>query len=190
MHHHLQVPHFENVDIPNIQSLFFEDRGHRAYLRVPLLGERGAESLCVIGQNPSTADEHFADKTIHYLEKLIFFKHNKYRELIILNLYSQVDTNKSKLSNPLHTECGKIFKEIVERESDFLVVYGALTNTKPYYFRDRARDIQSYFQGKSVYKLAIDTPYAPHPGNSKIVYNNFDIGLTPYSFSDVDESRI
>jgi len=179
------VPHFECVDIANVESLFFESRTHRAYLKIPFSGKRGSETLCIIGQNPSSADEEYADKTIHYLEKLIYQKYVQYRQLIVLNLYSQVDTDKSKLDNALHNDCEIIFEEIINHERSFLIVCGALTNKKPYFFRDRVSQIQSLLQDKRVYKLNLCTKYAPHPGNPRILYKNFNIELSLHLFDDL-----
>ena len=179
------VPHFEHVDLPNVRSCFFDERGHRAYLQIPFVGDRGSQTLCVIGQNPSAADEYAADKTIRYLEELIFLRLEQYRQMIVLNLYSQVDTSKTEQTPPLHQECKRIFERFVSDESDFLVVFGKLGNDEPYRFQDRARAVEPLLRSKRVFKLDIGTPYAPHPGNRKIIYSNFDVGFAPYTFADV-----
>ncbi|MFC4864026.1 DUF1643 domain-containing protein [Pseudomonas sp. MAHUQ-62] len=186
----LPIPHFEHVDLANVQSYFSEDRSHRAYLKIPFSGTRGTETLCVIGQNPSAADECKADKTIHYLEKLIHLKHFKYRQIIILNLYSQIDTNKTKQTSPLLPKCEAIFNRIIDEETNFLVVFGRLTNQGRYRFLDRARKIEPLLQSKRVFKLDLNTSYAPHPGNSKILYRNFNVDFSPYSFADINQSRV
>lgn len=179
------VPHFSHVDLPSVRSCFFADRSHRAYLIVPFQGDRGDKTLCVVGQNPSAADEKEADKTIRYLEELVFSKFKEYRQIAVLNLYSQVDTWKSLSSNPLHPECSKIFLDIVNKESDFLMVYGKLVNGPYYRFLDRAKEISPLFRNKNAFKIDIGTSYAPHPGNQRIIYSNFDLGFSPYTFSDV-----
>lgn len=179
------VPHFEHVDLPNVRSHFFDGRSHRAYLQIPFTGNRGSQTLCVIGQNPSAADEHTADKTIRYLEELIFVRLKQYGQLIMLNLYSQIDTSKTEQTAPLHPECARIFERFVADENDFLVVFGKLGNEEPYRFQDRAREVAPLLRSKHVFKLDIGTPYAPHPGNPKIIYSNFDVGFAPYTFPDV-----
>ncbi len=183
------VPHFEHVDLLNVQSCFFDDRSHRAYLKIPFAGDRGTETLCVIGQNPSAADECEADKTIHYLEKLIYLKYFQYRQLIVLNLYSQVDTTKTEQANPLHPKCEELFNCILGEETNFLVVFGKLTNQGQYCFLDRARQVEPLLRSKRVFKLDLGTQYAPHPGNQKIFYNNFNVDLSPHSFADINTSN-
>ena len=179
------VPHYEYVDLPNVESRFFDERTHRAYLKIPFLGDRGTQSLCIIGQNPSAADEHEADSTIRYLEELVFLRHAKYRQIIVLNLYSQVDTSKTADAPALHPECAKIFEGITADESDFLVVFGKLKNHRHYRFQDRAREIEPLLRSKHVFKLDIGTPYAPHPGNPKFIYSNFNLDFSQYTFSDI-----
>lgn len=183
------VSHFEHVDLANIQSCFFDDRSHRAYLKIPFAGARGSETLCVIGQNPSAADEYEADKTIHYLEKLIYLKYPQYRQLIVLNLYSQVDTTKTEQANPLHPRCEELFNRILVEETNFLIVFGQLTNQGQYCFLDRARQIEPMLRSKRVFKLNLGTQYAPHPGNPKILYNNLSVGFSIYSFADICTSN-
>ena len=183
------VPHYVRVDLQNVQSRFFEGRTHRAFLRIPFLGERGTRSLCVIGQNPSAADESEADRTIRYLEELVFVRHAEYRQIVVVNLYSQVDTWKTNDAPALHPECAKIFEVIVAEESDFLVVFGKLKNQRRYRFQDRAREIEPLLRSKHVFKLDIGTIYAPHPGNPEITYSNFELDFSPYTFSDVNAGK-
>lgn len=179
------VPHFEHVDLRNVRSCFFDERSHRAYLQIPFAGDRGSQTLCVIGQNPSAADEHAADKTVRYLEELIFLRLKQYRQMVVLNLYSQVDTTKTEQTPPLHPECTKLFERFVADETDFLVVFGKLGNEQHYRFQDRAREVEPLLRSKHVFKLDLGTSYAPHPGNRKIIYSNFDVGFVPYTFEDV-----
>jgi hypothetical protein len=152
------------------------------------VGDRGSETLCVIGQNPSAADEHEADKTIYYLEKLVYRTHPEYRQLIILNLYSQVDTTKTEQANPLHPECERIFNRVVSEENNFLAVFGKLSNRGRYRFLDRARQVEPLLRAKRVFKLDLGTQYAPHPGNPKILYNNLKVELSSYAFADIGTS--
>lgn len=183
------VPHFKEVNLLKIQSCFYDDRSHRAYLKIPFVGVRGTETLCVIGQNPSAADEYEADKTIHFLEKLIYLKHSQYRQLIVLNLYSKVDTYKTEQAQLLHPKCEELFNNILGEETNFLVVYGKLTNQGQYCFLNRAQQIAPLLRSKHVFKLDIGSQYAPHPGNPKILYNNFNVGFSPYSFADIGVSN-
>lgn len=178
--------HFSEVAIESVDPRFFGEKNeHRATLRIPFKGTRGTKTLCIIGQNPSAASKEVADNTIRYLEKLVFKQWEEYGELLVLNLYSRVDAPKSEMKDVLHPECANLFESAVRENTDFLVVYGKLRNQRAYKFRDRAREVAPLFKGKNVMKLDIDTPYAPHPRNSKILYANFSIGRVKYDFSDL-----
>ena len=179
------VPHYEQVNTSAIESKFSTDRLHRAKLHIPFLGNRGSKTLCVIGQNPSAADELYADKTVRYLEELIYRKNPEYASVLVLNLYSRIDTTKSETEDTLDSECSRIFFAAIEEHDDFLIFYGKIENQGAYRFRDRAREVASSLGTKNVLKLGLDTSYAPHPGNPRILYHNFDIQLTTHEFSDL-----
>lgn len=175
----LQIPHFCMVDKTTIEARFFDRKRHRATLFLPFAGRGTGKVLCVIGQNPSVADECFADKTIHYLEKLIYCKHAEYAALLILNLYSRVDKKKSATNNLLHSACVDAFNCALNEYQDFLLVYGKPKNQGAYRFPERAKLVMGALKGKKVFQLGTDTDYPPHPGNPKILYRNFDISLAP-----------
>lgn len=154
-------------------------------MRIPFHGARGAKTLCVIGQNPSAADEMKADKTIRYLEELIYLKQPEYSTLLILNLYSRVDTTKSEKHGLLDSRCAEIFDAALLEHDDFLVVYGKLKNERAYRFPERARQVCASIKAKNVFKLDLGTEYAPHPGNRRILYKNFGVRFAAYDFGDV-----
>lgn len=171
-----RIEHFEMVDKPAIRSQFFDNRNHRATLALPFVG-RTAKTLCIIGQNPSAADEQYADRTIRYLEELVYRTCPAYGVLLVLNLYSRVDTNKSMTSDPLDERCARIFDNIINYHQDFLLIYGKAKSKGPYKFAERSREVANKLCSKNVLKLDIDTPYPPHPGNRNILYRKFDLSL-------------
>lgn len=177
--------HFDLVDLEHINVIFKDDRTHRAALYLPFIGRNDARTLCVIGQNPSAADENIADNTVHFLEKYIYTQQTQYSAILMLNLYSRIDTYKEEIENLNHPECEHILLQEIEQNSDFLVVFGKLGNQGAYRFTDRVRAIKPFLDGKNVYKFDINTNYAPHPGNPTILYRNMDIGMVPYDFSDL-----
>ena len=173
------IPHFCKVDICNIRAKFFDDKKHRAILELPLLERSGNKTLCVIGQNPSLADQHQADKTVRYLEELIFKKCPEYSKIIILNLYSRVDTKKKETDRPLLPSCEAIFRETVCKHSDFLLVYGRLKTRGMYKFIERKGEVLNCLRGKKL-KIDIGTLYPPHPGNPQIRYRqNSEVRIVP-----------
>ena len=66
------IQHSAQVDSSQIRAKFFDGREHRACLWLPFVGRQDRKALCVIGQNPSAADKKRADKTVRYLEELIY----------------------------------------------------------------------------------------------------------------------
>jgi hypothetical protein len=180
----MKVPHFEKVDPQRICARFFGNKLHRATLHIPFVERHGINPLCVIGQNPSAADELNADKTVRYLERYVFDKQRQYSQILMLNLYSRVDTNKLEKLDLNHPDCDRLLREAIAQHQDFLVVFGRLANQGAYRFPDRVRELHPLFAGKNVYKLDTGDSYAPHPGNRSICYNNNNLNLTEYDFSD------
>lgn len=173
------VAHFNMVDRAAIKPEFFDSRAHRATLFLPFIGRTSGKTLCVVGQNPSAADEHVADKTIRYLEELIYRNRPEYSALLMLNLYSRVDTTKSETTQLLHESCTRLFSLALDKNDDFLLVYGKLKNEGAYRFPERAQIVADALKGKRILKLDIGTSYPPHPGNPRILYRNFSIPLAP-----------
>lgn len=122
------IPHFNKIDTKSIRAQFFAGRQHRASLFLPYVGSPSRRTLCVIGQNPSAADGERADKTIRYLEELIFRKAPEHGALLMLNLCSQVDTKKALAGAPLHPRCAEIFDAALQDHEDFLIVCGKSRN--------------------------------------------------------------
>lgn len=179
------IPHFEQVETSAIEAHFSENMQHRAKLTIPFKGNRGTKTLCVVGQNPSAADSLYADKTIRYLEELIYRSRPEYASLVVLNLYSRIDTKKSATDDLLDVACRKVFENAVRDHDDFLIFYGRLKNHRAYKFKDRAVEVSSLVRNKNVFKLDLGTPYAPHPGNSKILYHNFNVTFAMHHFCDL-----
>lgn len=178
------VPHFDKVDKPAIEAQFFDERRHRASLRLPFFGRGSGKTLCVIGQNPSAADDQNADMTVRYLEELIYRTRPEYKELLVLNLYSRVDTSKLESASLLDSRCAKIFDDAIKEHQEFLLVYGKLRNERAYKFPARAGEVSLALKGKNVLKLDLSTSYPPHPGNPKILYSNYNVRLVQLQSDD------
>lgn len=179
----MEVPHFEHVDSSCIQARFSSCKLHRATLLIPFKGRAEGKRLCIVGQNPSAANEHHADKTIQFLERYVYEKLPEYNQILMLNLYSRIDTKKVEPSEINHDECEALLYEAIASHTEFLFVFGQLKNQRAYKFPQRVRELQPLFMGKTIYKLDIQTAYAPHPGNRAIHYHNTNLALAPYAFS-------
>lgn len=174
------VKHFSMVDNAAIKAKFFDCRRHRATLFLPFLGRTTGKTLCVVGQNPSAADEHVADKTIRYLEELIYRTQPEYAALLMLNLYSRVDTAKSATAQLLHNSCVRLFSRALDELEDFLLVYGKPKNEGAYKFQKRAQVVVDAIKGKRIFKIDVGTSYPPHPGNPRILYQNYAVPLARF----------
>ncbi len=181
----MDICHYEKVDKENIEAYFSEDGLYRLYLSIPLLDRVGNRTICIVGQNPSKANENVADKTLHYLEKFVFEKMHAYSKIIMLNLYSRVDTTKNSSDNLESESCVAKFRKIIHENSDFLIVYGKLKNQGAYKFIEKAKELRMLLKDKNVFKIDAGLEYAPHPGNKVIYYGNYCFGVTEYDFSDV-----
>ena len=177
----LYVPHADCVNVSAISARFSADRRHRYSLTIPFLGRETGVSLIVVGQNPSQADQCVADKTINYLEKFVFRNLPKYDQIIMLNLFTRMD--KKKIEKDILDEYSNAhFESMITPNSDVLLVFGKLKNERAYTFRERAKDVRGVLSKNRLYKLAIGTEYAPHPGNPKITYSKLDIGIDEFKF--------
>lgn len=182
----MDICHFNKVDKNSIVADFTDDGLHRLSLTIPLLSRHTNKIICVIGQNPSKANQYVADKTLHYLEKYIFEKMPEYSKIIMLNLYSRIDTKKELPTDLERQDCNKKIQSIMKNNAVFLIVYGKLKNQGKYKFIEKARELKSLLKNKKVLKIDIGSQYAPHPGNKNIYYGNFCHGVTNYDFSDIE----
>lgn len=173
------------VDIERIEAGFTVDRKHRMFLKIPFIGRTDECDLCVIGQNPSCANESFADSTVAYLEQYVHRNFPEYSAIIMLNLYSRVDTEKLYVNDITRQECQDILTEIIQLNNDFLIVWGKLVTKGNYNFLERANFVKPTLIRKHLLKLDIGTQYAPHPRNRKIHLSNYTVGTNIYNFEDI-----
>lgn len=181
----MKICHFHKVDKLKIKASFSYNKQHRFRLEIPFIDRKTNKTLCVIGQNPSCANQHFADKTLHYIERFIYEKHPEYDRIVILNLFSRIDTHKSEANELLSIEAARLLRREIKENTDFLMIYGKLKNHKSYNFVKRAKQIKNLLDGKSVFKIDTGDKFAPHPGNPKLHYGNYCYDLTKYLFCDV-----
>ncbi len=77
-----------------VQAYFSEDRKYRYSLSVTKNIAKPGRSVCVIMQNPSDADERQADKSVQFLERLIFEKGNslfsQVKQMTVVNQFAYV----------------------------------------------------------------------------------------------------
>jgi len=101
----MNICHFERADKASIVADFTEDGLHRVSLAIPFLDRASGKTICVIGQNPSKANSEVADKTLHFIERYIYEKMPDHSKIVMLNLYSRVDTSKEQTTDLERAEC-------------------------------------------------------------------------------------
>lgn len=179
------IAHFEKVLKEGISAEFTGDRKHRVCLTVPLQKRNQSRVLCVIGQNPSLADENEADKTLRYIEEYVFTRMPDFGTIRMLNLYSKIDTDKVAKTDLCRPDVDQEVERIQAAHNDFLFVTGKASIQGKYDFPKRVKLLSGALLGKNTYKIDIGSSYPPHPGNPKIVYSNFEYCPTAYKFEDV-----
>lgn len=88
---------YRHIDNVSVSADFSDCERYRYRLTIDHHGKSGDETVCVIMQNPSAANAERADRTIQFVEKLIFEKdYTQFasaNRIIIVNLYALIQTH-------------------------------------------------------------------------------------------------
>ncbi|QBA63222.1 DUF1643 domain-containing protein [Muriicola soli] len=83
-----------------VKAVFSECLQFRYCLTLTDLRKNSQRTVCVIMQNPSIADEQVADKSVQFLEKLIFYKNlaefKQVGRILIVNQFARIQTRDFK----------------------------------------------------------------------------------------------
>ena len=107
----------------------------------------------------------------------------EYSKIIMLNLYSRIDTEKKSCSDLERTETYNELVKYINENSDFLLVFGASKKDGAYNFHLKFNDIKVHLKEKNLFKIDTknNTEYPPHPGNRKITYTNLNYGISSFT---------
>ncbi|MCE2613965.1 DUF1643 domain-containing protein [Flavobacteriaceae bacterium D16] len=87
---------FRHLEGLNISAVFSDCGNYRYLLEIEKNAIKRGKKVCAIMLNPSIADENQADKSVQFLEKLIFEKSTSYFKnvttLSIVNLFAFIQT--------------------------------------------------------------------------------------------------
>ena len=89
---------YKHIDGVKVSAQFSKDRKYRHRLEIILQSRSiNGETVCVVMQNPSYAGEKVADKSVQFMEKVVFQKglpeFRDVRRLIVVNQFSYIETN-------------------------------------------------------------------------------------------------
>ena len=168
---------FKHIDGVEVVALFSGDRRYRYRLQITLKpGLRGGETACVVMQNPSYANEEIADKSVQFMEKVVFEKalqeFNRARRLIVVNQFAFIQTNKFKgLVDEIGSKNNSSIKDSL-RESNIIIIGWGASNR----FKDRQEfvlGLLKQMKGKILFK----TKMHPSRGKYKDFIQQYKLGI-------------
>jgi len=118
---------YQHVAGVKVTAKFSDDRKFRYRLEISLENpSRRTKTACVIMQNPSRADESVADKSVQFMEKVVFHNNlpefEKVRRLIVVNQFAAIQTNGFQgLSHEIGSENDAAIA-IALKESDIIIL--------------------------------------------------------------------
>lgn len=120
---------FHHIADVTVGACFSECGSFRYMLEVEHEKRKGNKTVCVIMQNPSVADEQKADRSVQFIEKLVFQK--DYQEfsqagkLIVVNQFAYIQTKDFHGSDQLvgpHND--EYIREAIENSDIILIAWG------------------------------------------------------------------
>lgn len=156
----------------SVKAVFSEDGQFRYRLTIEKSAGQVNKNVCVIMQNPSSADAEQADKSVQFLERLIFEKDNPLFEnvsrLTIVNQFAHVQTNGFNGEYKyIGVENDDYISDSINEADMVLIAWGKINR-----YKERQRAINSILRNhpdKELFKTA------KHP--SRGFYDNF---IEPY----------
>lgn len=91
---------YQHIEGVKVRARFSEENGLRFRYRLDITLENNSQAgktVCVVMQNPSYASESVADKSVQFMEKVIFLKGLQefagVRHMIVVNQFARIQTN-------------------------------------------------------------------------------------------------
>ncbi|MFX4240301.1 DUF1643 domain-containing protein [Aliarcobacter butzleri] len=177
------MEHFAMVDINKISVKFSEDKLHRIYLSIPFKNRTNKKTLCIIGQNPSKANEIESDRSITFLEEQVYNIYTEYSEIIIVNLFSRIDKKREFSSDLSRPEFENDLLEIINKNNDILLILGQTEQDGAYNFKEQFNKIKKDLESKNIFRLDInkEIDYPPHPNNPQLLYKKVKFKMIDYA---------
>ena len=121
--------HYKHIDGVIVTAHFAEENGLRYRYRLEInLQEQfvGGKAACVVMQNPSYAGKEIADKSVQFMEKVVFqnglLEFQSVHRLIIVNQFAHVQTNHFQGQPHEIGANNNIAIETALRESEIIII--------------------------------------------------------------------
>lgn len=93
---------YKHIEGVKVKARFFKENGldYRDRLEITLKNfppSKSSKTACVVMMNPSYAGEHIADKSVQFMEKVVFLKglaeFKGVRKLLVVNQFARIQTH-------------------------------------------------------------------------------------------------
>jgi len=164
---------YRHLNLIDAKAIYSTCGEYRYQLTLQCTGKEIGQTMCVIMQNPSVAGSEFADKSVKFLETLIFQKEypefRKVSQVLIVNQFARIQTKnfRGRPSDIGSENDNHIQKSI--RKSDIILIAWGKTNP----FTERQQVITQMIQAFENKKILMTKK---HPSRGS--YQDF---ITPYS---------
>jgi len=167
---------FKHIDSVTTSAIFSKCGLFRYILSAESKISNGKKTVCAIMQNPSDANAEFADKSVQFLERLIFEKEyeefTNVKKLIIVNQFAYIQTNDFiGAEKYIGHENEKYISDAINESDIVLIAWGS---SNPY--EERKQAINSII-AKYSEKILLQTKIHPSRGT----YVDF---VRPYKYCD------
>ena len=142
--------HKQNIDA---QAIYSACKTYRYLLTLKHSEKENGQSVCVIMQNPSVAGSKFADKSVQFLETLIFQKgyaeFAKVSSILIVNQFARIQTKNFEGSpSDIGPENNDYIQKAIRNSDIILIAWG---KTNPYTERQQAiQDMIHAYENKRI----------------------------------------
>ncbi len=141
---------YKHIDHAEVDTSHSPCGNFRYSLTVDYGLSKGNQTLCVIMENPSYACKEYADKSVQFLEKLVFIKgYEEFAEvsrLIIVNQFAFVQTKDFEGTRDQIGETNDVTIEEMLKETDVVLIAWGKTNKH----RERMAKIRGMIKEASV----------------------------------------
>ncbi len=159
----------KHIDGVTVSAEFSKDLKYRYRLEINLHPKRtGGKVACVVMQNPSYAGEKVADKSVQFMEKVVFQRglqeFYNVRRLIVVNQFAFIETNNFKgFPEQVGPKNDSTIKTVLQ-DADIIIIGWGSGNK----FKDRQEfvmDLLKRTKGKQLFKTRM------HPSRGR--YDGF-----------------